>query len=115
MNERSHERAPRARRGWWLAVLVIASGCGTDTADPDARAPCVAPATGSSPTFTQLYTKYFASGTPGHCATGGCHLSEADSTGWVCGTSKATCYQGMVGIGLIDTQFPQFSVIADPK
>ncbi|HEU4731135.1 MAG TPA: hypothetical protein VFT22_24750, partial [Kofleriaceae bacterium] len=60
-------------------------------------------------------TKYFAPGTPGHCATEGCHLSEADSTGWVCGLSKDTCYKGMVSIGIVDAKAPETSVIADPK
>jgi hypothetical protein len=115
VNER-RDRAPSHTRWRWLAVLVVVAACGTDTADPtDARAPCTPPATGSAPTYTELYTKYFAPKTPGHCATKDCHLSEADSTGWVCGTTKDSCYQGMVSIGIIDPMFPRASVIADPK
>jgi hypothetical protein len=77
---------------------VAVAACGIDT---------------TTPTYTALFRRYFAPGTPGHCATAGCHLD--DSNGWACGTTKETCYQGMVGIDLINLQDPQRSAIGDPK
>src|SRR3954465_15327602 len=50
-----------------LLLGTFALACGTPTegiADPP-RQP--------APTYTELYTSYFALGTPGHCATTGCH------------------------------------------
>jgi hypothetical protein len=97
-----------------LALVVVAACGGMDTAgSDDARAPCVPPAAGTAPTYTELYTKYFAANTKGHCATAGCHLDG--SQGWTCGLTKNTCYQGMVAIQLIDPTTPTASVIADPK
>lgn len=83
-----------------LALLVAA--CGTDTAEPP-------------PTFRELYTRYFAPGTPGHCATDGCHAG-ANYVIWVCGTTSDTCYAGMTSpdSGLINTQNPRLSLILDP-
>ena len=94
-----------------LAALVVVAACGSDNAGP---MPDAAPA----PTYTELYTKYFAMGTPGHCAdTGvggvGCH-ADALSSGWACGADKDTCYNGMVGIGIIDPGTPKASTIGDP-
>jgi hypothetical protein len=102
-------------RARWLAVLVIAAACGgTDSAAPaDAPAPCVPPSPGSAPTYTELYTTYFAAKMPGHCATSSCHLTAEN--GWACGLNKDTCYQGMVGVGLINPTVPLASIIADPK
>ena len=87
-----------------LAAFVVLAACGSDQATPDAPAP----------TYTELYMKYFAVGTPGHCAqTGGCH-SDALASGWACGADKDTCYNGMVSIGIIDPATPKASTIADP-
>lgn len=81
-----------------LAALVTVAACGTDS---------------TAPTYTELFTKYFAPGTPGHCAAAGCHLDA--SNGWACGTTKDTCYTGMVGIALINPGSPMLSLIGDPK
>jgi len=85
-----------------MTVLLTVAACGTDTAEP--------------PTFTQLYRRYFAPGTPGHCANGGCH-NGAKYIVWLCGSTKDTCYQGMAGLdaGLINTADPAASLIADPQ
>src|ERR1041384_7796500 len=88
----------------------MVAACGSDGAEPDAGT-CTASST--APTYTQLFTRYFAPGTPGHCATDGCHLD--DSNGWACGTTRDTCYAGMLGIGLIDPKTPRASAIGDPK
>jgi hypothetical protein len=98
----------------WLAGLVVLAACGgMDSGGPDAPPPCVPPPAGSAPTYTMLYTTYFAPKTPGHCATSDCHLDGVQ--GWTCGLSKNTCYQGMVDIGLINKNVPTASLIADPK
>jgi hypothetical protein len=73
----------------------------------------VPPPGSTAPTYSQLYTRYFAAGTQGHCATDGCHLDA--SQGWACGTNKDTCYAGMVGVEIINPMNPRASVIGDPK
>jgi hypothetical protein len=94
-----------------LAALVLVAACGgSDNPAPDAG-PCMP--SNTAPTYTDLYTKYFAAGMPGHCATSGCHLDAVN--GWACGTDKDTCYTGMVGIGLIDPANPLASRIGDPQ
>lgn len=99
---------------YWLAALMTVAACkaGVGGGDPDASL-CTPSAT--APTYTQLYTKYFATGTPGHCGDAACHDVEASGTGWVCGTTKDTCYSGMLGIELIAPLAPKASRIADPK
>lgn len=91
-----------------LAIAVSAvAACGSDAAGPT-------PDAGPPPTYTELYTRYFAPGTRGHCATSGCHAG-ANYNVWLCGTDKNTCYTGMVTMGnLVDTAHPQASRIADP-
>ena len=96
-----------------LAALVVVAACGSDSGAPDAAGVCTPPKTSTAPTYSQLYTKYFAAGTPGHCATDGCHLDAIN--GWACGTNKDTCYTGMVGIEIISPANPLASVIGDPK
>ena len=77
----------------------------------DASIQCVPPAPGTAPTYTQLYTRYFAVGTPGHCANSGCHFNG--NNGWTCGPNKDTCYAGMVAQGLINPANPRASLIGD--
>jgi hypothetical protein len=97
-----------------LAIVSVVAACGVDNAVPgDAVAPCMPPASGSAPTYTELYTRYFAPNTPGHCATTDCHLDGVQ--GWACGLNKATCYKGMVDIGLINPSAPTTSLLGDPK
>jgi len=115
-NSMNGRRGPGAARHLALAVaLAVVAACGgMDTAGtPDAVAPCVPPPAGTAPTYSELYTKYFAPNTRGHCATDGCHLDGVQ--GWTCGRTKDTCYQGMVAIELINPAAPATSVIADPK
>ncbi len=66
-----------------------------------------------APTYSELYETYFAPGTPGHCATAGCH-GDPGHTVWLCGATKGDCYAGMVTVGLIDATDPTHSPIADP-
>ena len=116
-----------------VAAAVAAAGCKKDfPEDPitDASAGVDAPAidgagaidaptacnkANPAPTYTELYSKYFAVGKPGHCATEGCH-GQVDFNGtWRCGDAKDTCYNGMVTEGLINKTDPLKSKIADPK
>ncbi|HEX8111240.1 MAG TPA: hypothetical protein VF516_26105 [Kofleriaceae bacterium] len=86
-----------------MTLVLLVAACGTDTADPP-------------PTYSELYTRYFAPGTPGHCAMAGCHGDPAHLI-WLCGTTKDTCYAGMTSpdAGLINTAVPRLSLIADPR
>jgi hypothetical protein len=90
----------------------------TDTAvDAAAGMPNAPPLTqGNSalpPTYDELFSTYFDKGTPGHCATPGCHADPGHNV-WLCIT-KDTCYKGMVGVGLIDPIDPAQSQIIDPR
>jgi hypothetical protein len=92
------------------AATLLVAACGTDSR---AVAPCVPDST--APTYSELYTRYFAPGTPGHCATSGCHGGQFII--WQCGSDKDTCYRGMTSpaSGLIDTAMPSASLIIDPR
>ncbi len=92
-----------------LGVFALACGSSTDAA-PDPIDPVEA---GPAPTYSELYSTYFALGTPGHCATAGCH-ADPSHTVWLCGTTKSDCYAGMITVGLINTTNPTHSAIADP-
>jgi hypothetical protein len=109
------------------AVLMVAACGGGSDNEPDANpgptpdappvtidAPAACNPANPAPTYTELYTKYFAAGKPGHCATAGCH-SDPDHTTWLCGPNKESCYAGMVGQGLISMANPIASIISDPK
>jgi hypothetical protein len=96
-------------------ATVIGDGAGPDgRASPDARPPCIPPPPGTAPTYSELYTTYFAPGTEGHCANAGCH-GGTNYTIWLCGATKDTCYTGMVGAGLISRANPTASVLADTR
>jgi hypothetical protein len=62
------------------------------------------------PTWTYLYSYYFGASTPGHC--GDCHHSTFN--GFRCGSTKYTCYQGMVNAGLVNLASPSASPLGDP-
>lgn len=101
----------------FVLSLILLAACGgggsSDSPGPDAAGPCVPPAGSTAPTYSELYTRYFAVGTPGHCATTGCH-GGANFNIWLCGNDKATCFKGMSTMaGLIDTSNPMASKIAD--
>src|SRR4051812_37815998 len=85
-----------------LGMLAsLAAACASATsftpAAPDTDA-------ATAPTYDELFATYFDQGTPGHCATAGCHADPAHNV-WLCMT-RDDCYQGMVEIGLIDPTDP---------
>jgi len=69
---------------------------------------------GTAPTYSELFERYFAPGTPGHCSTVGCH-ADPGHTVWRCGPTKSDCYQGMVDVDLIDQATPAESWLIDPR
>lgn len=85
-----------------MTLLLLVAACGIDTPDPP-------------PTYSELYARYFAPGTAGHCANDGCHNGPHYIL-WVCGDDKDTCYAGMASenAGLINTVAPKLSLIANP-
>ena len=102
-----------------LGALALCQGCGSadptpvDPSPPDAGpAPCAPPADGTAPTYRELFARYFAPGTPGHCATGHCHASPEFNV-WLCGDTKDSCYTGMVQVGLISPKNPAASLLGN--
>lgn len=85
-----------------LLLGAFALGCGSSP-DP-------VPDSQPAPTYSELYESYFAPGTPGHCATAGCH-ADPGHTEWLCGSSKGDCYTGMVNVQLINPDDPKNSWI----
>jgi hypothetical protein len=109
-------RSVAARLGLlWVCLL---SACGSPSSPTATGADLALPPSppadfGPALTYTQLFAQFFAPGTPGHCATAGCHADPGHNV-WLCGTSKDTCYPGMVQVGLINPTHPQQSTIGDP-
>ena len=109
--------ATRSQRAL-LVLLVSLAACGSDSPGPspgpDAAPGCVPPPGNTAPTYTQLFARYFAPGTPGHCANDNCHNGQFNT--WQCGFTKDSCYRGMATMGgLINTSNPTASVIGDPR
>lgn len=69
--------------------------------------------TSTAPTWTTIYTSYFAAASIGRCGASGCHLST--KSGFKCGSDKTTCYNGLVSSGYVDTKNPAASLIADAQ
>ena len=61
----------------------------------------------AGPTWSALYTQYFAKGTIGHCGNVGCHSIKRG--GFKCGKTKTSCYSGLVAAKLISTSNPSSS------
>ena len=94
-----------------ITLLGLLTACGAPD-NPPPRLP--EGDLGPALTYTELFAQFFAPGTPGHCATGGCH-ADPGHTVWLCGTTKDSCYNGMVNVGLVNPARPQASTIADPR
>ena len=111
---------PVTRVAVLLGALTLACG-----STPEAPAPLEAstppegstrdepPSVDPAPSYAELFETYFAPGTPGHCATAGCHADPGHAV-WLCGTTKSDCYAGMVDVGLIDAAQPARSALVDP-
>jgi hypothetical protein len=100
----------------FTAVVTLVVGCTsfpTAATNPDAGGGGGPPDLEPPPSYTTLFDTLFDVGTPGHCATAGCHADPGHPV-WLCGTTKERCYQGMVGAGLVSTTDPMRSLIADP-
>jgi hypothetical protein len=100
----------------------VRAGARNDGYDPDAGASDAATGYdagaedsgadgGGEITWTYVYNRYFGTGTPGHCGKSGCH--RVLNTGFKCGTTKNTCWNGLVAKGLIDTAAPAKSLLMD--
>jgi hypothetical protein len=62
-----------------------------------------------APTWTEIYTAYFAARSLGSCANRGCH--DTLRRGFQCGTTSDQCYDGLVAARLLDTKNPQASML----
>jgi hypothetical protein len=102
-----------------FALVLVLAGCGGTERQPTGPLPknepaCTPSSDASAPSYSELYARYFAVGTPGHCAAAHCHGAPGANV-WSCGDSPASCYDGMVHAGLIDVADPARSLIADPQ
>jgi hypothetical protein len=79
--------------------------------EPETAPDAAIAAEADGPTYEELFDQYFAAGTPGHCATAGCHADPGHNV-WLC-ADKDSCYRGMLDVGLIDAADPTHSEIAD--
>ncbi len=99
---------PNADAGRVIASGETDSGAVAPPSGQDAAVPVHMPV--NAPTWTTIYSSYFAPGTLGHCSGGSCHSNAVGN--FLCGNSKASCYQGLVNAGLISTNDPTSSRIA---
>ncbi len=88
-----------------IPLATTAGDAGGEIGPPDLSPP---------PTYATIFSALLDAGTPGHCATAGCHADPGHHL-WLCGTNKESCYRGLVGVGLIDPHAPTHSLIADPE
>ncbi|HET7544968.1 MAG TPA: hypothetical protein VFK05_34115 [Polyangiaceae bacterium] len=97
-----------------LGLSIVACGASPDAATTAGTTPESIPPSdaGPAPSYGELFATYFAPGTPGHCATMGCHADPGHNV-WRCGPTKDECYEGMLEVGLIDPARPSRSMIAD--
>jgi hypothetical protein len=101
----------------FVAALAACSSGGSndthvvaDAGSPNKESPVdAAPAPA---TWTSVYDTYFGPGTPGHCGNAGCHATIR--SGFLCGPTKDTCYQGLVSASLLSLTAPATSSLADP-
>ncbi len=76
---------------------------------------------GPSPagTFTDVYENWIGPEAKGNCSNTYCHnlatSKGAKASGFVCGSSQADCYAGLVEAGLIDTSDPGSSLLGNPS
>ncbi len=72
----------------------------------------------ASGTFSDVYENWLGPSTPGHCSDTYCHnLSTSKgskASGFVCGSTKTDCFNGLVKAGLVNTATPGSSVLGTP-
>jgi hypothetical protein len=89
------------------------NGVALGGAASDAPPMAAAPASVRVPTWTEVYDKLLGPNTPGHCGgPGRCHSTER--SGFMCGTTKDSCFQGLLDAKLIDPANPPASAIISP-
>ncbi len=101
-----------------MIALVALAACSSSSTTPDNGGGTGDDAGGggtgddaaTGPTWSSVYAAYFAPGTPGHCSNAGCHA--ASRGGFKCGTTKDTCYQGLIDSQLVSTSLKEKSPIA---
>jgi hypothetical protein len=92
-------------RGALLALLLCLGGCADATGSVQGGE-ALTSEEGGTPTWTGLYTDYFGPSGQASCtAQAGCHgtasASGAMISGFVCGSTKESCWAGMTqGIGV---------------
>jgi hypothetical protein len=98
------QRSSSFRRNTLVIAVLLAPACAPDDRPLSASDP--------APTYEELFDRYFAPGTTGHCATAGCHADPGHNV-WLCADADS-CYRGMRDMGLVDAADPAHSAIADP-
>lgn len=99
-----------------LVALPILSACTVTTAPAPASAMTMdaGPMTMDPPppdpgTWSYVYANDIGPGTPGHCGDSGCHSSSRGR--FLCGTTKDSCYSGLIASGLVSTSLKEKSAL----
>ncbi len=61
-------------------------------------------------TWSYVYLNDIGPGTPGHCGDSGCHSSSRGR--FLCGSTKDSCYAGLIASGLVSTSLKEKSALA---
>jgi hypothetical protein len=94
----------------WLALVALIAACSSSAPDHPGSAssgsgegnPSVSDAQPADKTsWTYIYAAYFGPNSLGHCGNAGCHQTARQ--GFACGTTKDSCYNGLVAKNLIGT------------
>jgi hypothetical protein len=109
-------------RGAAIVVLVLASGCSDATGTVRGGEALIASnGDAGAATFTSLYADFFGPSGQATCtAQAGCHgtagASGAQTSGFVCGQTKESCWEGMTkGINPVDAGGPVVCVGICPQ
>ncbi len=110
----------------WVKRGMPREACGAVDGGGAAATPGPSPATGSgdasaatscgsldNPAWAAIFATHFGPGSPGHCASSGCHLTGANG-GWSVGGSltASSLLSAWIGRGLVSTSSPSSSLIA---
>jgi len=75
------------------------SGSGSGASTSAATTTSATSGSGAAVTWTQIYNATFGPSGDATCAGGGCHTGNV--SGFACGTTKTSCYNGFVSSGYI--------------